>query len=1040
MASLVSHHRSPPNAPDTRNSHRAPRKKASLLSLRKDKSKASDPGYTSDAQHRAPPSSQKAAPYIPPAQPSFQRSRTSNSESTEPTRRGRVLSQASSSKSVLSARSSARGERREPSDQGLYAFPNIGDLRGYLDDDDPDSTVRVARPRPRASVSQASSDWHARQYGSPYRISGSSTFTGVEETPPQTPLDTASYRSSVGRVSVVVAAPIAGVETMDALVDGMNGFGDDDQFMNVSNFPSPSRSKHRKKGPVHHPLYQPPLPTPPPGVVLGRASSPLLDSESEDDSPKPPRRPPRRKAPRASASSKADSSLFAHERRSKSSSPLPRGGSPSPSPEPMKSASYSPEPAGSKGQETWNKTIVPSITEIIQAHAPAIERARTRPSSSRPGSSRASTYTQSSYGHSQYGHSNGHALTEETEPESEPRTADEESDMVSRSSIDSVAQEIQDTIQKHNASPSTPRHLQHAHSFPKRHSFASDDFSIRTPGSARLPEPSLHSSSSPSTQHREPSPIAGLSAAMQQTRPQKIAQYLNSTRLTTLLKLTRHPHASDERPLTVSLSDLGCPTGFPLVVFLGLGCVRHIMGLYDEMADLLGIRLITIDRWGLGRTDARSKAARGIPEWASVVEEVLDRLNIHQCSIMAHSAGAPYALAFANKVPERIRGDICLLAPWIGGGEGAGYKWLKYVPNGILKTAQQAEWKVQGWMLGKPPKVQYQGIGYTPDPPPALKRSASKGQDPDPSISSVYPSAVSAPPRPSVGSSNFSEYDDLADFGGRFESRSTLGARQGSAKRKTSKRFLGRLRGEASMPPSPTEKVESGSGPAKRVRSLKSMTSLKSKASSVPSTMSRQASTPVASPQIPDPFSFELGLGLGDLDWPVHAAISVMDVDAGTPQVEPRRRSSGRRSISLTGPRAAGALRASPVSSTFTATTVQPSDDGSEASYQIALANALIAASHAESSKGTHSDLLQILNHDHQPWGFSYFAYPHRVNVWYGDKDERIAEHSVRWMEKAMGDGKCEVNVVGGADHSLMFRSSIVIEVLERVKDYWQNL
>lgn len=76
-------------------------------------------------------------------------------------------------------------------------------------------------------------------------------------------------------------------------------------------------------------------------------------------------------------------------------------------------------------------------------------------------------------------------------------------------------------------------------------------------------------------------------------------------------------------------------------------------------------------RWGLGRTSSpRSKTARGIPEWASVVEEVLDKLNIDQCSVMAHSAGAPYALAFANRYPERIRGDVCLLAPWVGGGEG----------------------------------------------------------------------------------------------------------------------------------------------------------------------------------------------------------------------------------------------------------------------------------------------------------------------------------------------------------------------------------
>ena len=72
---------------------------------------------------------------------------------------------------------------------------------------------------------------------------------------------------------------------------------------------------------------------------------------------------------------------------------------------------------------------------------------------------------------------------------------------------------------------------------------------------------------------------------MSPTSPsQAIAQYLRSTRLTTLLKLTRYPHATREQPLTVSLSDLGSPTGFPVVMFLGLGCVRHVMGLYDEMA------------------------------------------------------------------------------------------------------------------------------------------------------------------------------------------------------------------------------------------------------------------------------------------------------------------------------------------------------------------------------------------------------------------------------------------------------------------------
>ena len=74
-------------------------------------------------------------------------------------------------------------------------------------------------------------------------------------------------------------------------------------------------------------------------------------------------------------------------------------------------------------------------------------------------------------------------------------------------------------------------------------------------------------------------------------------------------------------------------------------------------------------RWGLGRTGVPpSYSPQGVPEWAIVIDEVLDRLNIDRCSIMAHSAGAPYALSFASKYPERIIGDVCLLAPWVGGG------------------------------------------------------------------------------------------------------------------------------------------------------------------------------------------------------------------------------------------------------------------------------------------------------------------------------------------------------------------------------------
>jgi hypothetical protein len=82
--------------------------------------------------------------------------------------------------------------------------------------------------------------------------------------------------------------------------------------------------------------------------------------------------------------------------------------------------------------------------------------------------------------------------------------------------------------------------------------------------------------------------------------------------------------------------------------------------------------------WGLGRTETpKNKSSRGIPEWASIVEEILDLLGIQQCSVMAHSAGAPYALSFANRVPDRIRGDVLLLAPWVGGVDAGAWLYAR---------------------------------------------------------------------------------------------------------------------------------------------------------------------------------------------------------------------------------------------------------------------------------------------------------------------------------------------------------------------------
>ena len=405
------------------------------------------------------------------------------------------------------------------------------------------------------------------------RISDSSSLTQIE-TPPQTPVDFSAAKLFFDPFSVVVSAPVSGVETMDALVDGMNNFGTDDLFMGSGGISArPPRSKDR-----FHPLNQPPLPTPPPGVTLGVALSRKMSSTSkashlddgadadndadEDDDARPhSRKPPSVRHP--TSRSKA--------MRPTSPPSVTRGNSLSHS----TGSSRPPSPQLSRSDS--HKRVPPSISEIIRAHAPPQQQARSRPSTARD------SMIASSHGHE--------TVYEELESEPEPVSAAEEAELVSRTSVDSVAEEVRMTLHNQTTSPVVQAPAPSSQPTRSQQSSMSEDTSVLgTPRSEGRRTTLSHDGADLA----EETPPADL--APRPTQSQTIAEYLRSARLTTLLKLTRPPHASIDNPLIVSLSDLGCTTGHPLVVFLGLGGVRYVSGLYDEMAECLGIRLITIDR------------------------------------------------------------------------------------------------------------------------------------------------------------------------------------------------------------------------------------------------------------------------------------------------------------------------------------------------------------------------------------------------------------------------------------------------------------
>lgn len=365
-------------------------------------------------------------------------------------------------------------------------------------------------------------------------------------------------------VRVVISPSVLEATTMDAFVDGMNG-GEEDIFASMDALRG---SRRRKKSLnhssisssnasfVHHPLYHPPLPKPPPGVKLGvslREDSDADEDTTPQSTPGPRRISKRKSKSKQSISSKQSSSI---------SSSVPVVDSIDDAIRHYVTSTHSPP-----------KQPVPSINDIIRNYAPSVNQHK--PALSVSTSSSPVTFPTIP------------ATPPLTRPPSQSLTINRTSldDSLSRSSMDSVAEEVRRTLML-SPPPSTASQRARASPGDDRDSFTT---TIRRSDNINR-SPSI---SSFSTAQSTPSPYENhFRSPKSDSNTHALATFLRSPRLTRLLKLRRHPN----QRLQVSFSDLGSSSGRPVVVFLGLGCVRYIMGLYDEMAEALGLRLITIDR------------------------------------------------------------------------------------------------------------------------------------------------------------------------------------------------------------------------------------------------------------------------------------------------------------------------------------------------------------------------------------------------------------------------------------------------------------
>ncbi|KAL6238389.1 hypothetical protein BDW75DRAFT_201673 [Aspergillus navahoensis] len=117
-------------------------------------------------------------------------------------------------------------------------------------------------------------------------------------------------------------------------------------------------------------------------------------------------------------------------------------------------------------------------------------------------------------------------------------------------------------------------------------------------------------------------------------------------------------------PLTVTFADIGCDTG-PVILYLpGMFASRYHGIPLHVMAERAGVRLLVVDRPGMGASTDVPLEKR-IAVWIDIVPRLLAHLGIPCVTLVSHSAGTIYLLNTWARCQELVNPQIILLAPWV---------------------------------------------------------------------------------------------------------------------------------------------------------------------------------------------------------------------------------------------------------------------------------------------------------------------------------------------------------------------------------------
>jgi pimeloyl-ACP methyl ester carboxylesterase len=165
-------------------------------------------------------------------------------------------------------------------------------------------------------------------------------------------------------------------------------------------------------------------------------------------------------------------------------------------------------------------------------------------------------------------------------------------------------------------------------------------------------------------------------------------------------------------------AEYGDPDGHPVFYFHGTPGSRLQAADFHDAAQAKHCRFFGIDRLGMGLSSENKQHT--LLSWTDDIRELANHLNINQFSIVAHSGGAPFAMACAYAIPERINSIAIVsgLAPTTMPEAKEGLSRGMRIINVLIRNIPGMAWvliQVHRSMLSKPDRFK-RSLQQLPEP------------------------------------------------------------------------------------------------------------------------------------------------------------------------------------------------------------------------------------------------------------------------------------------------------------------------------------